>query len=77
MRPEGFEPLMRRLERLTNRLVLSMLASAFIVGLAVLIATFHPPGAERLVGPAFGLGFVAAALLGIYLAWTILRSGRG
>ncbi len=77
MRPEGFEPLMGRLERLANRLVLGMLASAFIVGLAVLMAAFHPPGTERLVGPAFGLGFVAAALLGAYLAWTILRSGRG
>lgn len=76
MRPEGFEPLIGRFERLANRLVLGMLASAFIVGLAVLMAAFHPPGTERLVGPAFGLGFVLAALLGAYLAWTILRSGR-
>ncbi|WP_126218221.1 hypothetical protein [Thermus scotoductus] len=77
MRPEGFEPLMGRLERLANRLVLGMLASAFIVGLAVLMAVFHPPNVERLVGPAFGLGFVAAVLLGAYLAWTILRPHRG
>lgn len=77
MRPEGFEPLVGRFERLTNRLVLGMLASAFIIGLAVLMAAFHPPGTERLVGPAFGLGFALAALLGAYLAWTILRSGRG
>lgn len=61
MRPEGFEPLLGRFERLTNRLVLGMLASAFIIGLAVLMA-FHPPGTERLVGPAFGLGFVIAVI---------------
>ncbi len=77
MRPEGFEPLVRRFERLANRLVLGMLASAFIVGLAVLMAAFHPPGTEQLVGPAFGVGFALAAVLGTYLAWTILRSGRG
>ncbi len=77
MRPEGFEPLVRRFERLANRLVLGMLASAFIVGLAVLMAAFHPPGTEGLVGPAFGVGFALAAVLGTYLAWTILRSGRG
>lgn len=76
MRPTGFEPVIERLERLTNRLVLGMLALAFIIGLAVLMTAFHPPGTERLVGPAFALGFILAGLLGVYLAWTILRSGR-
>lgn len=76
MRPEGFEPLLGHFERLTNRLVLGMLASSFIIGLAVLMAAFHPPGTENLIGPVFGLGFVLAVLLGLYLAWTILRSGR-
>lgn len=76
VRPEGFEPVVGRFERLANRLVLAMITSAFIVGLAVLMTAFHPPGTEGLVGPAFGVGFAFVAGLGIYLAWTIVRSGR-
>ncbi|SHK14315.1 ABC1 kinase family protein [Rhodothermus profundi] len=76
MRPEGFEPLIARLERLTNRLVLGIITAAFIVGLAVLMTTFRLPGVEHLIGPAFGLGFLLTALLAAYLIWVILRSGR-
>lgn len=76
VRPEGFEPILQRVERLTNRLVLGMLASAFIVGLAVLLAVFHPPGIERWVGVLFAFGFAVALTLGAVLAWRILRTGR-
>ena len=76
MRPEGFESLIARLERLTNRLVLGMLTAAFIVGLAVLMTAFRLPGIEHLIGPLFGLGFLLTALLAAYLIWVILRSGR-
>ncbi|MBI3972987.1 MAG: AarF/ABC1/UbiB kinase family protein, partial [Chloroflexi bacterium] len=76
MRPAHFEPLLQRLERLVNRLVVGMLASAFIVGLAVLMALYHPPGWEPLMAPFFAFGFAAAAVLGAYLIWGIFRSGR-
>jgi ubiquinone biosynthesis protein len=76
VRPEGFEPALQRLERLANRLVLGMITAAFIGGMAVLMALYHPPGWERLMAPFFLFGFVAATALGVYLAWTILRSGR-
>lgn len=75
VRPEGVEPILQRLERLANRLVLGMLAAAFIVGLAVLLAVFHPAGIERWAGALFAFGFVTALLLGIVLAWSILRGG--
>jgi ubiquinone biosynthesis protein len=76
VRPEGFEPVIQRLERLTNRLVLAMIAAAFINGLAVLISVYRPPGWERWGWAAFAAGFIAAAMLALYLAWTILRPGR-
>ena len=68
---------MRRFERLANRIVLGILAAAFIAGLAVLLAAYHPAGWEQWAGVFFAVGFVAAAALGAYLAWSILRSGRG
>ncbi len=77
MRPESFEPLISRLERLTNRVVLGILAAAFIVGLATLLSVYRPPGLENWAGVIFAIGFFFALILGIYLAWSILRSGRG
>lgn len=76
VRPDGFEPLVRRMEQTANRLVLAMLASAFIVGLAVLLSVYEPPGREALLGALFAAGFLFASALGVYLAWGILRSGR-
>jgi ubiquinone biosynthesis protein len=77
MRPESFEPLISRLERLANRLVLAIIAAAFIVGLAVLLSFYHPQGWERWTGAMLAIGFVFASALGFYLAWSIIRSGRG
>jgi ubiquinone biosynthesis protein len=76
MRPVGFEPLLRRFEQLVNRLVLGILAAAFIVGLAALHSVYHPPGWDQWAGSVFAIGLVVAGTLGAYLAWSILRSGR-
>ena len=74
IRPEGLDPLARRLERLANRVVLGILAGAFVLGLAVLMTVYHPPGWSSWAGAVFGAGFVVAAVLGAYLAWSIFRS---
>ena len=55
----------------------TILAAAFIAGLAVLLAVYHPPGIEQWASMLFAIGFIAATVLGVYLAWSILRSGRG
>ncbi len=75
MKPEALEPLINRLERLANRIVLGVIAAAFIVGLAVLLSVYRPPGWERWAGRMFAVGFFFATVLGGYLAWSILRSG--
>lgn len=77
MRPEGFTPVLQRLERLANRIVLGVLTAAFINGLAILLSVYHPLGWARWVGAFFAVGFTIALVLGIYLAWSILRSERG
>jgi ubiquinone biosynthesis protein len=74
MRPEGFEPVINRVDSIANRIVLGVIAAAFINGLAVLLSVYHPPGLERWAWAAFAFGFGCALLLGIYLAWSILRS---
>ncbi len=74
MRPEGFDPVLNRVDSIANRIVLGVIAAAFINGLAVLLSVYHPPGLERWAWAAFAFGFGCALLLGLYLAWSILRS---
>jgi ubiquinone biosynthesis protein len=76
IRPERFEPLLFRLERMVNRVVLGILTASFIIGLAVLMAVYSPPGWDRWPGVLFGAGFFVAGAMGIYLVWSILRSPR-
>ena len=73
MRPEGFDPVIDRLEKIANRIVLGVIAAAFINGLAVLVSVYRPPGWERWGWAVFAFGFLCALLLGVYLAWNILR----
>jgi ubiquinone biosynthesis protein len=76
MHPIGFEPLLQRFERMVTRLVLGILAAAFIVGLAGLLAFSPTPGSQQWAEMLFAVGFVIAVVIGAYLAITILRTGR-
>jgi ubiquinone biosynthesis protein len=73
MRPEGFDSVINRLEKIANRIVLGVIAAAFINGLAVLVSVYKPPGWERWGWVVFAFGFLCALVLGVYLAWSILR----
>jgi len=73
MRPTGFEAIVGRFERLANRIVLGIVAAAFINGLAVLMSVYHPAGWEAWAPLVFVAGFVFAGVLGAYLAWSITR----
>jgi ubiquinone biosynthesis protein len=76
VRPEGFDPVINRLEKIANRIVLGVIAAAFINGLAVLVSVYKPPGWERFGWVVFAFGFLCALLLGLYLAWSILKPKR-
>lgn len=75
IRPTKFEPVLRRLERIANRVVLGMLAAAFVIALAVLLSAYHVRSDPQTAGILI-VGFVLASVLGVYVAWSILRSGR-
>ena len=74
MHPEGFDPIINRLEKISNRIVLGVIAAAFINGLAVLVSVYKPPGWERWAWIVFTFGFLCALGLGVYLALSILRT---
>lgn len=64
------------LDRLANRLALSILLAALIVGLALLVPAFHLAERGGLVTALVVLGFALASLIGLWLVISILRSGR-
>ena len=64
------------LDRLANRLALSILLAALIVGLALLVPAFHLAERGGLITALVILGFALASLLGLGLVISILRSGR-
>ena len=76
VRPTDMEPVLRRLELLVNRIVLSVIVAAFIIGLAALMTIYHPPGWERWAGVVFTVGFVVASILGAYVLWSVVRGDR-
>ena len=76
MRPEGFDPLVDRFERISNRIVLGVIAAAFINSLAVLMSVYRPPGWEHWAWAVVAFGFLCALTLGVYLAWSILWGKR-
>jgi ubiquinone biosynthesis protein len=76
VQPKGFEPSLKRLERIANRIVLGMIVAALIVGLGVSASVYHPGVSMPAVGAFVTAGFVIAAILGVALAWTVFRSSR-
>ena len=73
---EGLDELTRQFQRMTNRLVLTILLGATIVALGLVMTIYHPPGWEQYGGLIFGLGFLFALGLGAWLMWKIWIPGR-
>jgi ubiquinone biosynthesis protein len=65
-----------RLDRIANRLAVSILLAAFIVALALLIPTLNLVWPWGLLTWLIVAGFVTVSLLGLWLLWSIWRSGR-
>jgi ubiquinone biosynthesis protein len=76
LQPTSFDPVVRQLEHIANRLVVGMIVAALIIGLSLLITFSHPPGWERLGGILIVFGFLIACILGAYLATSGMRGGR-
>lgn len=76
VRHEGLGDFTRQLQRMVNRLALTILLSATIVALGLLMIVYHPPVWERVGGWLFGLALLFALGFGAWLMWSIWRSGK-
>ena len=72
---EGLNQLSQRMERSANRLSVGIVVAALIIGTSISLTV---AGGPELFGlPLFGsLGFGSSLLVGVWLLWSILRSGR-
>jgi len=67
---------MFRLDRIANRLSMSILLAALIMGLAILISAFDLVKQWGLLTVLILISFAGASLLGLWLIFSIWRSGR-
>lgn len=74
-RHEGLEKLITRVDVASNRLAFGMIVAALIVGSSIIMQTSRGPLVWGFPLPGI-VGFVVAAMIGIWLVISILRSGR-
>jgi ubiquinone biosynthesis protein len=75
-RHEGLDDLFHRLDRVFNRLVVAVVAGTGVIG-SSLIGIFAEEGPHVLGLHVVSIvGFSLSALLGLWLAWGVIRSGR-
>ena len=74
---KGLDQALGRIDRLANRLSLSVLLAAFIVGLALLVSAFNLAQQWGMAMVFVILGFIVASLLGLWLIFSIWRSRKG
>ena len=74
VQPQSFESYLQRLEQLTNRLVLGILAAAFTVGFTLLVAAYRPSGWDHVTQFLLLLVLALSGGFGTYVLALILGS---
>lgn len=75
-RIEGLKETLKEMQKAANRVSMSILTAALVIGLGLLMLIYHPPGWEKYGGWFFGLLFVMVVIFNLGLLWRIWRSGR-
>jgi ubiquinone biosynthesis protein len=76
VKTETLKPIINEVKQMVNRVVLGIIAAAFIVGVAILLVFYHTVIGLWWVGALFIIGFVLSFVLGIYLAFTSISSRK-
>ncbi len=76
VRHVGLDDAVSRLERAVHRLIIGILAGAFIIGLGIILSVADLPGKDTWLSAFFALGLAIVVGLGIYLALRLSRQRR-
>jgi ubiquinone biosynthesis protein len=73
---KGLDDLLAKLDTLFNRLVIALVVTGGLIG-SSLIGIFAKSGPHILgLHVVAALGFIMSAILGVWLLWGVIRSGR-
>jgi ubiquinone biosynthesis protein len=73
---EEISTAVRQLQKMANRLAISILLGATIISFGMILGVFRPSFSDQYLGPMFLLGFMFSLGLGAWLMWSIWWSGR-
>ena len=73
--PDGMRDIMQQLQRMVNRIALSIILAGTIMGLGLIMVAYQPPQWEQIGGILTIITFLASLLFGAILMWSIIRSG--
>ena len=68
--------LLAQMQRMTNRLALSILLGATIIALGMVMVVYHPATWQKFGEIVFFFAFISSVAFGAWLMWSIIRSGR-
>jgi len=75
LKHERLESLEAHIDRASNRLSFSLIIAAIIVGSSIIMQIHIGPSVSGV--PLLGVsGYIIAIVLGLWLLWSIVRSGR-
>lgn len=73
---EGLRDIITQMQKMANRLALSIIIGATIVALGMVVQVFMPPQFEDVTRIIFGAAFIFSVAFGAYIMWSIWKSGR-
>ncbi len=76
IRVEEVNTAIRQLQKMANRLAISILLGSTIISFGMILGVFRPSFSDQYLGPMFLLGFMFSLGLGAWLMWSIWWSGR-
>jgi len=73
---DGFRDILAQMQKMANRLSLSIIIGATIVALGMVTQTYFPPEWTAIARIIFGGAFLFSVAFGAYIMWSIWKSGR-
>lgn len=73
---QELDDLVGKFQKMTNRLTLGMILSAVIIALSLIMVIYRAETWETLGNYIFGFALISSILFGIWLIWSIIRTGR-
>lgn len=73
---QELDDLVGKFQKMTNRLTLGMILSAVIIALSLIMVVYRAETWETLGNYIFGFALISSILFGVWLIWSIIRTGR-